>query len=112
VIAAAHAVYKEYMVLLMDCLVVWSWMNRMVWSLTVEYGVEEVLEALLETCSLVREGFVDTPYRLEPHVVFGVLTRKVLRDSLFRSTLPNILKYLVRRDSGLRILTRLTRRSY
>jgi len=112
VVTAAHAVYKEHLVLLMDCLLAWSWLKREAWDVAVEYGVEGALKALLEVCSLVRMGFVDTPHRLEPHVVFGVLTRKVLRDSLFRSTLPNILKYLVRRDSGLRILARLTRRSY
>jgi hypothetical protein len=28
VVVAAHAVYKEHVVLLMDCLVAWSWMNR------------------------------------------------------------------------------------
>jgi hypothetical protein len=112
VVAAAHAVYKEHLVLLSDCLVLWNWLNEEVWNLAIEYGVEEALKALLKTCSLVREGLIDTPHRFEPHVVFGVFTRKVLRDSLFRSTLPNILKYLARSDSGLRILARLTRRSY
>jgi len=112
IVAAAHAVYKEHLVLLSDCLVLWNWLNEEVWDLAIEYGVEEALKALLKTCSLVREGLIDTPHRFEPYVVFGVFTRKVLRDSLFRSTLPNILKYLVRSDSGLRILARLTRRSY
>jgi hypothetical protein len=39
-------------------------------------------------------------------------TRKALYDTLFRSTLLNILRYLARRDLSLRISARLTRRSY
>jgi hypothetical protein len=111
-VAAAHAVYKEHLVLLMDCLIAWSWMNRGVWSLAVEHGVKEALEALLEVCSLVKAGLVETPYRLKSHVLFKAYTRKALHDSLFRSTLLNILRYLARRDLGPRISTRLTRGSY
>ena len=96
----------------MDYLVAWSWMNKRVWSLAVEYNVKGALEALLNACSLVKIGLVEAPYKLKPHVVFGVLTRKALHDPLFHSTLPNILRYLARRDPGLRISARLTRRSY
>jgi hypothetical protein len=27
-VAAAHTVYKEHLVLLMNCLVAWSWLNK------------------------------------------------------------------------------------
>jgi hypothetical protein len=111
-VAAAHAVYKEHMVLLMDCLVAWSWMSRGVWSIAVEHGVEEALEALLEVCSLVRRGLAEAPYRLKPHVLFKAYARKALHDTLFRSTLLNIPRYMARRDLGLRVSTRLTRGSY
>jgi hypothetical protein len=111
-VAAAHAVYKEHMVLLMDCLVAWSWMSKRAWDIAVEHGVEEALEALLEACSLVRRGLVEAPYRLKPHVLFKAYARKVFHDTVFRSTLLNIPRYMARRDLGLRVLTRLTRRSY
>jgi hypothetical protein len=111
-VVAAHAVYKEHMVLLMDCLVAWSWMSRGVWSIAVEHGVEEALEALLEACSLVRRGLVEAPYRLKPHVLLKAYAHKALYDTLFRSTLFNIPRYMARRDLGLRVSTRLTRRSY
>jgi len=111
-VAAAHAVYKEHMVLLMDCLVAWSWMNKGAWDIAVEHGVEEALEALLEACSLVRRGLVEAPYRLKPHVLLKAYTHKALHDTLFRSTLLNIPRYMARRDLGLRVSTRLTRRSY
>lgn len=41
-----------------------------------------------------------------------ITVSKALHDTLFRSTLLNIFRYMARRDLGLRVLTRLTRRSY
>jgi hypothetical protein len=111
-VVAAHAVYKEHMVLLMDCLVAWSWMSKRAWDIAVEHGVEGALEALLEACSLMRRGLVEAPYRLKPHVLFKAYARKVFHDTVFRSTLLNIPRYMARRDLGLRVSTRLTRRSY
>jgi len=111
-VAAAHAVYKEHMVLLMDCLVAWSWMSKRALDVAVEHGVEEALKALLEACSLVRRGLVEVPYRLKSHILLKAYTHKTLHDTLFRSTLLNIPRYMARRDLGLRISARLTRRSY
>jgi precorrin-2 methylase len=55
---------------------------------------------------------VEASYRLEPYVLFKAYACKALHDPLFHSTLLNILRYLARRDLGLRISTGLTRRSY
>ena len=55
---------------------------------------------------------VEASYRLEPYVLFKAYACKALHDQLFHSTLLNILRYLARRDLGLRISARLTRRSY
>jgi hypothetical protein len=111
-VAAAHAVYKEHLVLLMDCLVAWSWLSEEAWGVAVEHRVEGALEALLGVCSLIREGYAEAPYKLGPHAVLGALARKVVRDPLLRGTLPNALRYLTRGDVGRRALARLTRESY
>jgi len=42
-VAAAHAVYKVHMVLLMDCLVAWSWLDSEAWKVAVDCGVEAAL---------------------------------------------------------------------
>ena len=55
---------------------------------------------------------VEASYRLEPYVLFKAYACKALHDPFFRNTLLNILRYLARRDLGLRISARLTRRSY
>ena len=93
-VAAAHAVYREHAVLLIDCLVAWSWLSGEAWGVAVEHRVEGALEALLG------------------HAVLGALARKVVRDPLLRGTLPNALRYLTRGDLGRRVLARLTRGSY
>jgi len=112
-VAAAHAVYKEHVVLLIDCLTAWNWLSREVWGLAVDYGVEEALEELLRVCSLVRSGVEEAPCKLRPHAVLRAYVEKAMHDPSFRSTLPNILRYVtMRRDIGEKIIARITRRSY
>jgi len=55
VVVAVHTVYKEHIVLLMDCLATRSWMNKRAWS------VEEarILELALETKDPIdRDGLI------------------------------------------------------
>lgn len=112
-VAAAHAVYKEHMVLLMDCLVTWSWMSKKAWVIAADQGVEEALEALVQVCSLAKTGAVEMPYKLKPHTLAKALFNKFVRDPVFRATVINMVKYMVTtRGVGSRILTRLTRKSY
>jgi len=112
-VATAHAVYKEHMVLLIDCLTAWNWLSREVWGVAVDYGVEEALEELLRVCSLVRSGVEEAPCKLRPHAVLRAYAGKAMHDPFFRSTLPNILRYVItRRDIGEKIIARITRRSY
>lgn len=112
-VAAAHAVYKEHMVLLMDCLVAWRWLNERAWSVAVEHGVEGSLEILLESCSHIRRGLVEAPYKLKPHTVVKAYAGKMLHDPVFRATAPNILRYMAsRRDIGRAVWSRITRKSY
>jgi len=113
VVAAAHAVYKEHIVLSIDCLLLWSWMNSKVRSIAIDLGVEKALKESMRICNLVRKGYVETPYKLELNTIVRVYMDKMVRDPSFRGTLPNILKYIfLMQGSGKRVLTRLARRSY
>jgi hypothetical protein len=88
-------------------------LSREVWGLAVDYGVEEALEELLRVCSLVRSGVEEAPCKLRPHAVLRAYVEKTMHDPSFRSTLPNILRYVItRRDIGEKIIARITRRSY
>jgi hypothetical protein len=112
-VAAAHAVYKEHMVLLMDCLVAWSWLDGEAWSVAAECGVEAALVELLRACRLVAGGLAEAPFRLGLGALLRVYAGKAVRDPAFRATLPNALKYLLSRgDAGARVLARIARRSY
>ncbi|ADG90841.1 nucleotidyltransferase family protein [Thermosphaera aggregans] len=112
-VAAAHAVYKEHLVLLMDCLVAWSWLNKRAWNIAAEHRVEESLEMLLETCSLIRNNLVEAPCRLKPSIMLRAYMGKLVNDPLLRGTLLNIAKYFTsRRDIGEKIVSRITRKSY
>jgi len=89
-VAATHAVYKEHLVLLMDCLVVLKWLSRKVWRAAAELGVEVALKELLEACDLVKRGLSDAPYRLyrlKPHTLARAYLGKALGDTVFRATL-------------------------
>jgi hypothetical protein len=98
---------------LIDCLTAWSWLSREVWGLAVDYGVEEALEELLRVCSLVRSGVEEAPCKLRPHAVLRAYVEKAMHDPSFRSTLPNMLRYVItRRDIGEKIIARINRRSY
>jgi len=112
-VAAAHAIYKEHLVLLMDCLVVWRWLSTKAWRVAAELGVEATLRELLKVCDLVKRGLAEAPYRPRPHTLARAYLGKVLGDTVFRTILPNALKYLLsRRNIGTKVLGRLTRRSY
>jgi hypothetical protein len=112
-VAAAHAVYKEHLVLLMDCLVTWSWLNKRAWDIALEHRVEESLEALLETCSLIKNNLVEAPCRIKPSILLKAYMGKLVNDPLLRGTLVNIVKYFAsRRDIGEKIVSRITRKSY
>jgi len=112
-VAAAHAVYKEHLVLLMDCLVAWSWLGGEAWRVAADCGVEAALVELLRACGLVAGGLAEAPFRLGPGALLRVYAGKAARDPVFRATLPNALRYVfARRDIGKRIVWRVTRRSY
>jgi len=112
-VAAAHAVYKEHLVLLLDCLAAWKWLSGRAWRVAAELGVEDALRELLEACDLVKRGLAEAPYRLRPHTLARAYLGKALGDPVFRTTLPNALRYLLsRKNIGAEVLGKLIRRSY
>jgi hypothetical protein len=112
VVAAAHAVYKEHMVLLLDCITAWAWANKRTWGIALELRARRALEELLRACSMIGEGLVEAPYKLKPHVILKAYTEKMVGDPVFRATVPNMLRYITTRRAGAQILARLRRRSY
>jgi hypothetical protein len=112
VVAAAHAVYKEHMVLLLDCITAWTWTNKRTWSIALELRAQRALEELLKACNMIMEGLTEAPYKLKPHVILKAYTEKMVEDPVFRATTPNMLRYITTCRAGAQILARLRRRSY
>jgi len=59
----------------------------------------DIVEKTIEICSLVRSGLAETPYRIYMTTLLDAYIDKVFRDPLFRSTISNILKYLMKREN-------------
>jgi hypothetical protein len=111
-VSATHAVYKEHVVLLLDCITAWTWTNKRTWGIALELKARRALEELLRACSMIWEGRVEAPYKLKPYVILGAYTGKLIEDPVFRATVPNMLRYIITRRAGAQILARLRRRSY
>jgi len=112
VVAAAHAIYKERVVLLLDCITVWVWVSKKTWNIALELKARRALEELLTTCRMVRQGLAEAPYKLKPHIILKAYTEKILEDLTFRAIALNMLRYITTRRAGAQILARLRRRSY
>jgi len=112
-VAAAHALYKEHVVLLIDCITAWRWLTRRALYTVEELGAGRALEIPINTCRAVRGDSVEAPYRLPAPLLLKAVLEKTAIDSTFRATAPNILRYIAKhRDPGRAILQRLTRKSY
>jgi len=111
-VAAARAIYKEHMVLLLDCITAWTWTNKRTWGIALELRAQRALEEFLRACSMIGEGLVEAPYKLKPHVILKAYTEKMVGDPVFRATTPNMLRCITTRRAGAQILARLRRRSY
>ena len=51
-----------------------------------ELGIEKSVEKTIETCSLVRRGLVEAPYRLDITTLLEVYMGKMFRDLLLSHT--------------------------
>jgi hypothetical protein len=113
VVAAAHAIYKEHMVLLIDCLTAWAWTSKNAWSLTNELGAGKALETLYSICRAIGAGYTEAPHKLSIATTTRILIEKFVEDPIFKATAINVVKYIFKyRDIGTRILSRILRESY
>ena len=65
-------------------------MNKKVWNIAYELGIEKSIEKTIEIFNLVRRGLAETPYRIDMATMLNAYIDKIFRDPLFRSTLLNI----------------------
>ena len=112
VVSAAHAVYKEHLVLLLDCLTFWKWGSRKALDIANELGVYDTIKILSSACHDVLRS-AEAPVKIHPVMLLRAYLRKLLKDPIFRATSPNILRYLMERgEAGRLVLWRLLRKTY
>ena len=91
-VVATHAIYKEHLVLLIDCLTLWNWSSRNLPNVAKDLGVIGVPKTLSHVCELVRRDFLETPPRIPLHLLIQAYVEKVAYDNIFRATLLNTIK--------------------
>ncbi len=113
VVTAAHAAYKEHVVLLLDCITIRGWLTRKGIEIAKEFEVEKSIEIVETICRSIESGALEAPYRIPlPHLA-KLYIDKIARDTNFRTTTPNIAKYIAgRKGVGYTLLWRLRRKSY
>ena len=112
VVAAAHAVYKEHIYLLMDYFVIKQWLSSKAASLAEELNVAYALKLALMLNKAIESGQIEAPYRFPITLTARILMRKFAEDPYFRGTSLNALKLIVNPRAPRMLAGRLSRRSY
>ncbi|RLG80996.1 MAG: hypothetical protein DRO40_10330 [Thermoprotei archaeon] len=109
-VTAAHTVYKEHIVLLLDYFTVTKWFSRKAMEIAEEFTVKRSPDIASTVCKAIEQGIVKTPYKVSPFRVASLYLEKMVVGSQFRGTVPNIVRYLAkRRHNGYMVLRRLIR---
>ncbi|MEM4962931.1 MAG: hypothetical protein QXT13_02090 [Pyrobaculum sp.] len=112
VVAAAHAVYKEHIYLLMDYFVVKRWLDKRAVSLAEELGVGFALGLAAALNDAIEAGAIEAPYKFPPGLTARVLTERFVNCPAFRGSSLNFLKLAFNKRTPGLLLSRLRRASY
>jgi len=112
IVTAAHAIYKEHIYLLSDYYITRGWLSRKVLSLAEELKAEKAVETALRLNKQIERGQVETPVKLSPVQVAGILARKLVEDPNFRATSINLLKFIARKRATQQLVQRIKRKAY
>ena len=77
-----------------------------------ELGVEKAIELAHAVNRCVEKGVLTLPYRIPLPLWTEILLVKMLRDSVSRATLLNILKAVKSRGIGKQVFSKLVRETY
>lgn len=112
VVAAAHAVYKEHIYLLMDYFVVRRWLGRRAVSLAEELGAGFALGLSAALNEAIDAGALETPYKFSPGLAVRALAERFVEYAPFRGSSLNLPRLIANSRTPRLLLGRLLRRSY
>jgi hypothetical protein len=110
-VTAAHSVYKEHIVLLLDCITLWRWGNKKAYRAAENLGVGESIKILSSTCLKILRG-TDAPTRIGMGELARAYTIKIIEDPVFRETTMNALKYMGQARAPKALIWKITRKTY
>ncbi|MGC9227643.1 hypothetical protein [Caldivirga sp.] len=88
VVAAAHAVYKEWLITLNDYATVKTWISRGAVELCLRMKCSEALGLVLSIGESACSGLIEMPYRIKTPLVMALLANRALRFKPTASTIP------------------------
>lgn len=112
VVAAAHAVYKEHIYLLIDYFVVKRWLDKRAVSLAEELEAGLALGLSVALNKAIDAGALETPYKFPPGLAARVVAERFVKYAPFRATSLNLMRLAVNKRTPRLLLSRLFRRSY
>lgn len=111
-VAAAHAIYKEWIYTLNDYFTVKEWSSSKCFRLAEELNCQHALELATRLNERIESSSLSMPYKIPAPLWFLLLSRKLCADPLTRATLPSVLKTVRSPRMGRLILSKFTRQSY
>ena len=111
-VAASHAIYKEWIYTLNDFFTTEKWMSKKTVRLAQELSCEDALKVAMNLNRKIRLGLLETPYKIPLPLWLALLMRKFQRDSLTRATSVSMLKTLTNKRVGKLLKSKLTRETY
>lgn len=111
-VAAAHAVYKERIYTLNDYFTTEKWTSKRTLKLAQESKCENAVKTALNLNREIRQGLLETPYRIPATTWFTILLRKLREDHLTRATSTNVVKTLTSKRAGKLLMSKLIRETY
>lgn len=108
----AHAIYKERLYTLNDYITFLKLYSKNALRLAENLNTAPAIYEAWRIHKLVEEEAITLPYKIPLPRWAYLLTAKLVRDKLSRTTLPKTLKWLKDRRAGTMILSKLTRETY
>ncbi|MEM4483268.1 MAG: hypothetical protein QXS19_05075 [Candidatus Methanomethylicia archaeon] len=111
-VVAAHAIYKECLYTLNDYMTIKKWMGQRTIRLSEKLKCKSVIKQAIKLNQAVDDGRLELPYRIPIPMWISLLTQKILKDPLARSTSTNLPKVLISSRGLMQMLSKLTRKTY
>jgi hypothetical protein len=111
-VAASHAIYKERIYTLNDYYTIREWADERTLQLAKELKCVPALRLATKLNEAISKGLIETPHKIPLPTWANLLTQKILKDPLTRSTSKNLVITLLSKRGLKLLISKFTRESY